>query len=289
MKESPEVETPEGEMPPSSPPQRLEEASTQASPSPGDQAGPAESGAAAGSEDSEPDEDLADDKRLAENEKRASFLRSSLETLAIVAVALLVSVVIKTFFVQAFYVPSGSMESTLKPGDRIAVNRMVDSAGDINRGDVVVFVDPGNWLGDVPDNRPAWRRGISNALQTVGLLPADSGKHLVKRVIGVGGDRVKCCTAAGNLTVNGVELKETYLDRGVRPSEVAFDVVVPKGKLWVMGDNRSNSRDSRYHASSEGNGFVPVDNVVGRAWAIFYPFSRFGGIPSASSVFSSVP
>ena len=289
MKESPEVGTPEGEMPPSFPPERLEEASTQASPSPGDQAGPAESGAAAGSEDSEPDEDLADDKRLAEDEKRASFLRSSLETLAIVAVALLVSVVIKTFFVQAFYVPSGSMESTLKPGDRIAVNRMVDSAGDINRGDVVVFVDPGNWLGDVPDNRPAWRRGISNALQTVGLLPADSGKHLVKRVIGVGGDRVKCCTAAGNLTVNGVELKETYLDRGVRPSEVAFDVVVPKGKLWVMGDNRSNSRDSRYHASSEGNGFVPVDNVVGRAWAIFYPFSRFGGIPSASSVFSSVP
>jgi signal peptidase I len=108
-------------------------------------------------------------------------------------------------------------------------------------------------------------------------------------VIGIGGDRVKCCTAAGNLTVNGVELKETYLDQGVRPSEVAFDVVVPKGKLWVMGDNRSNSRDSRYHASSEGNGFVPVDNVVGRAWAIFYPFSRFGGIPSASSVFSSVP
>ena len=132
MKESPEVGTPEGEMPPSFPPERLEEASTQASPSPGDQAGPAESGAAAGSEDSEPDEDLADDKRLAEDEKRASFLRSSLETLAIVAVALLVSVVIKTFFVQAFYVPSGSMESTLKPGDRIAVNRMVDSAGDIN-------------------------------------------------------------------------------------------------------------------------------------------------------------
>ena len=156
-------------------------------------------------------------------------------------------------------------------------------------GKIVVFVDPGNWLPPSVDKSPAWRRALSKSLQTVGLLPEDAGKHLVKRVIGVGGDRVACCTAAGKLRVNGKEITETYLKPGVNPSEISFDVTVPKGKLWVMGDNRSNSRDSRYHIGERNGGFVPVDNVAGRAWAIFYPFSRFGSIDDASKVFAGVP
>ena len=268
------------EMPPSYLPEKLD----------GDPVDtPAESTESTESVKSEDTEDAEDDREPEEGEKRRSALRSLVDTLFIIAVALLVSVVIKTFFMQAFYVPSGSMENTLQPNDRIAVNRMADTADKIHRGDIVVFVDPGNWLPPNVDKSPAWRRALSKSLQTVGLLPEDAGKHLVKRVIGVGGDRVACCTTAGRLTVNGKEIRETYLKPGVSPSEITFDVTVPKGKLWVMGDNRSNSRDSRYHIGERGGGFVPVDNVAGRAWAIFYPFSRFGFLEDASKVFSGVP
>ncbi|MDO4888830.1 MAG: signal peptidase I [Actinomycetaceae bacterium] len=272
MMESREYGTPE-EMPPSFPPERLDN---------DEKTTPEATGPA-------PDpEDVADDEQLEEQEEKTSRLRSLVETVAIIASALLVSVFIKTFLLQAFYVPSGSMESTLVPGDRIAVNRLVDSADEIHRGDVVVFVDPGGWLDNVSDNRPLWRRTISDSLQAVGLLPEDAGKHLVKRVIGVGGDTVACCSVNGNLTVNGVEINEPYVREGANPSDLEFSVQVPRNKLWVMGDNRDNSRDSRYHMNESDGGFVPVDNVVGRAWGVFYPFSRFGSIPSASNVFDDV-
>ena len=270
------------EMPPSYLPEKLDEDPKSAS----DDAAESED---AGDADDDRKLDADDDREAEKGEKRRSGIRALLETLSIVAVALLVSVIVKTFFMQAFYVPYGSMENTLRPNDRIAVNRMADTADEIHRGDIVVFVDPGNWLPPSVDKSPAWRRALSKSLQTVGLLPEDAGKHLVKRVIGVGGDRVACCTAAGKLRVNGKEITETYLKPGVNPSEISFDVTVPKGKLWVMGDNRSNSRDSRYHIGERNGGFVPVDNVAGRAWAIFYPFSRFGSIDDASKVFAGVP
>ena len=218
------------------------------------------------------EEDADDDAA----EKRSSWLSNTLEFLAILIVALLISVLIKTFLLQAYYVPSGSMENTLQVGDRIAVNRMARDAEDIHRGDVVVFVDPGGWLAEQPDTRSGFERGMSNVLQAVGLLPQNTGHHLVKRVIGVGGDRVACCTDQGLLTVNGEPIEEDYLKDGAAPSLQEFSVTVPQDHLWVMGDNRSNSRDSRYHELEEGNGFVPVANVEGRAWAIFYPFSHFG-------------
>ena len=270
------------EMPPSYLPEKLDEDPKSAS----DDAAESED---AGDADDDRKLDADDDREAEKGEKRRSGIRALLETLSIVAVALLVSVIVKTFFMQAFYVPSGSMENTLRPNDRIAVNRMADTADEIHRGDIVVFVDPGNWLPPSVDKSPAWRRALSKSLQTVGLLPEDAGTPLVKRVIGVGGDRVACCTAAGKLRVNGKEITETYLKPGVNPSEISFDVTVPKGKLWVMGDNRSNSRDSRYHIGERNGGFVPVDNVAGRAWAIFYPFSRFGSIDDASKVFAGVP
>ncbi len=219
--------------------------------------------------------------------KKRSVWRSIREFTIVVVVALVISALIKTFFIQAFYVPSSSMETTLKPGDRIAVNRLVNSAEEIHRGDVVVFVDPGHWL-DKHDDRSTWRRMVQGALETVGLLPQNSGHHLVKRVIGVGGDTVACCTSNGKITVNGTEITEPYLDEGVSPSLKEFSVRVPQGSLWVMGDNRANSSDSRYHEEISGNGFVPVDNVVGRAWAIFYPFSRLSMLESAADAFADV-
>lgn len=222
--------------------------------------------------DPENEEDAAEEKA----EKHSSWLSNTLEFVSILIVALLISVLIKTFLLQAYYVPSGSMENTLQVGDRIAVNRMARSVEDIHRGDIVVFVDPGGWLAEQPDTRSGFERVTSNLLQAVGLLPQNTGHHLVKRVIGIGGDNVACCTAEGLLTVNGEPIRETYLKDGEVPSQQEFSVVVPQDHLWVMGDNRSNSRDSRYHELEEGNGFVPVANVEGRAWAIFYPFSHFG-------------
>lgn len=234
-------------------------------------------------------EDAADLAELEEEEEKRSRVRSLVETMGVIAAALLVSIIIKTFFLQAFWVPSGSMESTLKPDDRIAVNRMVDSAEEINRGDVVVFVDPGNWLPPHEEEGPAWKKTMSGFLQAIGILPEDAGQHLVKRVIGVGGDTVACCSVNGKITVNGKEITETYLNPGVEPSLTKFSVKVPENKLWVMGDNRSNSKDSRYHLEDATGGFVPVDNVVGRVWAVFYPFSRWGRLDDVSSVFEDVP
>lgn len=238
-----------------------------------------------------PEEEEEADAREEASESRRTWLRSVLEFVGLLAIALVVSVVIKTFFVQAFVVPSGSMETTLKPNDRILVNRLADSPEDIKRGDIIVFSDPNNWLTTPMDDSESSGVGgfISHAMETVGLLPADSGQHLVKRVIGVGGDTVKCCDVQGRVTVNGVALDETYLDPGVSPSEFDFSVTVPNGQLWVMGDNRGNSNDSRQHHEMDGNGFVPTSHVVGRVWSVFWPYDEMHVIESGRDVFTNVP
>ncbi|MGO1590840.1 MAG: signal peptidase I [Ancrocorticia sp.] len=263
------------ELPPSFPPEPLNEADIRR-PSPKDPI-----------RNPRKDSDEESEDELQAEEPKASWLRNLLEFVAIIAVALLISVLIKTFVMQAYYVPSGSMEQTLQKGDRIAVNRTARDAEDINRGDIVVFVDPGGWLEDQPDTRNGLQRFSSDVFQAIGLLPQNSGHHLVKRVIGIGGDEVECCTDRGLLTVNGEPIEEDYLAPDIAPSLQEFSVEVPEDSLWVMGDNRSNSSDSRYHQLVDGNGFVPVDNVEGRVWSIFYPFSRFGGIPQTDS-FDSV-
>lgn len=261
-------------LPPSFPPKPLEDKDI-SRPSPKDPVHHSE----------ESDEEELEEKS---EEKQSSWLRNLLEFVGVLAVALLLSVLIKNYLMQAYYVPSGSMEQTLQVGDRIAVNRTAQDVDDIHRGDVIVFVDPGGWLDDQPDNRNGFQRLTENAFQAIGLLPENSGHHLVKRVIGVGGDEVACCTDQGKLTVNGEPVDEDYLVQGMEPSLQEFDVTVPKNRLWVMGDNRSNSRDSRYHELVDGNGFVPIENVEGRAWSIFYPFSRIGGIPHTGT-FESIP
>ena len=193
------------------------------------------------------------------------------ETVLLLVLALLVSAVVKTFFVQMFFVPSGSMRPLFVEDDRILVQKISYWNGDVQRGDVVVFDDPGGqWLG--AEGAPPLTR-VQKALSDVGLYP--TGGHLVKRVIGVGGDSVACCDAKGRVTVNGVPLNEkAYLNTGAAPSDRPFNVRVPLGRVWVMGDNRSNSEDSRFHMELPGGGTVPEKDVVGKVWAIVWPLSR---------------
>lgn len=208
---------------------------------------------------------------VAEADVRKKRLPLWAETVLLMVLALVVSAVVKTFFVQMFFVPSGSMRPLFVDDDRILVQKISYWAGDVQRGDVVVFDDPGGrWLGasGAPPLSPL-QRGLSE----IGLYPA--GGHLVKRVIGVGGDHVVCCDRSGRVTVNGVPLEErSYIMPGSAPSDRRFDVTVPKGRLWVMGDNRSNSEDSRFHTDLPGGGTISQDEVVGKVWAIVWPFGR---------------
>jgi signal peptidase I len=192
-----------------------------------------------------------------------------LEFVLLTGLALGLALVVKTFFVQMFFVPSQSMDPLLAIDDKLLVERVsLWGDGSVERGDVVVFRDPGGWLGPPPPLSP-----VQQGLSAVGLYP--SGGHLVKRVVAVGGDRVACCDDDGRLTVNDEPLDEDYLPRGVKPSDGDFDVTVPEGRLWVMGDNRPNSEDSRFHRADDGNGSIPESAVVGKVWAVVWPLSRW--------------
>lgn len=197
------------------------------------------------------------------------------------AIAVGVVLLITTFVVKPFSIPSGSMENTLLIGDRVLVNRMVYHVRDVERGDIIVFDGTDSF---VPAGERLQRNPISGALtwvgQSLGLIQPDS-TDFIKRVIGVGGDHVVCCDVQGRITVNGTPLDEKYLYPDDVPSYDDFDVIVPAGKLWVMGDHRSNSADSRSHMGDPGGGFVPTNKVIGRAMVVLWPPSEFKvlGIP----------
>ena len=218
--------------------------------------------------------------------KKRGWLR---ETAIVVVSALVLSVIIKTFLVQAFFIPSGSMEDTLAVGDRVLVSKLAPGPLDVHRGDVVVFVDPGGWLEQRSDERSGLQRGLEEALTFVGLLPQNAGEHLIKRVIGLGGDTVECCDADGRLMVNGVGIDEPYLKPGVDSSENEFAVTVPENHLWFMGDNRSNSQDSRAHQGDPGGGAVPMRNVVGTAMLILWPLDHWTVLRNPGDTFADVP
>lgn len=214
------------------------------------------------------------------------------EFVVVVAMALALSFVVKTWFVQAFYIPSGSMEDTLILNDRVVVNKLVPGVVDVERGDVIVFQDPGDWLSSVPEvSHGPLRDGVERVLSFVGLLPDTSDDHLIKRVIGLPGDRIVCCDAQGRLTVNGVPLDEPYIKPGDVPSSITFDITVPDGKVWVMGDHRSDSEDSRFHdpAGTGAEGSVPIEDITGRAVAKVWPLERAGWLSRPRATFARVP
>ncbi|MFH9071844.1 signal peptidase I [Streptomyces alboflavus] len=215
----------------------------------------------------------------AKGKKPKSFWK---ELPLLIGIALILALVIKTFLVQAFSIPSDSMQNTLQQGDRVLVDKLTPWFGsEPERGEVVVFRDPGHWLDGEPTPDP---NAVQKVLGWIGLMPSADEKDLIKRVIAVGGDTVEC-KGTGPVKVNGKALNEkNYVFEGNTPCTVddqggQFKVTVPKGKIWVMGDHRQNSLDSRYHQNQPGGGAVPVDNVVGRAFVIAWPPTRWGTLP----------
>ena len=235
------------------------------------------------------------------------------ETVLVLVLALVLSSLVKTFLIQPFWIPSDSMNDTLVRDDRVVVSKLTPGPFQLTRGDVVVFEDPGHWLGDlvpVPKENGLGQK-LKDGLAWVGVLPSQEDNHLIKRVIGLPGDHVACCATDGRVEVNGTPVTEPYLFPGDKPSTIPFDIRVPEGKVWVMGDHRSNSRDSRYNDTDPDEpggapglpgdnpggdtkdhtgyyGSVPIDRVVGKAVAIVWPLGRAAGLGSGEA-FTSVP
>jgi signal peptidase I len=227
-----------------------------------------------GAEDSTTSDHTSD----AHSRHQRSFFK---ELPVLIGIALILALLIKTFLVQAFSIPSNSMQNTLQVGDRVLVDKLTPWFGsEPQRGEIVVFHDPGGWLNEAPVPQPS---GVGGAIQTVlsaiGLMPSADEQDLIKRVVAVGGDRVEC-KRGGPVQVNGKALDESYLFPGNTPcDDKPFGPVeVPIGKMWVMGDHRQDSLDSRFHQKLD-NGMIPTDRVVGRALVVAWPPTRWSALP----------
>ena len=216
------------------------------------------------------------------------FLSWLKEIATVVVIAVVLSFLIKTFLFRAFFIPSESMVNTLDVDDRIFVNLLVPEPFALSRGDVVVFRDTKGWLPPAPAKSQGPFTWVQDGLTFVGLLPDNSEQHLVKRVIGLPGDHVVCCDAGGKLTINGTAIDETYINPAEVPQVRNFDVTVPEGKVWVMGDNRNHSADSRAHMETDG-GFVDLKDLEGKAAVIAWPLNRIKTLDNYPDVFKSVP
>ncbi|HEY6496165.1 MAG TPA: signal peptidase I [Trebonia sp.] len=217
--------------------------------------------------------DGGDGKGSHAGRRRRSFWR---ELPVLIVVALVLALVIKSFVVQAFFIPSGSMQNTLAIGDRVLINKVVYHLRPIHRGDIVVFDGTGSWNIDDPSaSSNIFGKAVDELEGLVGI--SQDPNIYIKRVIGLPGDHVVCCNAAGQVTVNGVPLSESsYLYPGNKPSATKFNVTVPPGRLWVMGDHRLISYDSRGHQGDPGGGTIPESGVLGRAFVIIWPPSQAG-------------
>ncbi|MCT1432009.1 signal peptidase I [Brachybacterium muris] len=212
-----------------------------------------------------------------------------LDTVLTMVVALVIAVLVKTFLIQPFFIPSASMNPTLLQDDKILVSKLSPGVFDLERGDVIVFEDPGEWIpGDATEN-PTPRVRLMMVLSLVGLAPDPSQDHLVKRLVGMPGDRVVCESEGSALQVNGVQVDEPYINPETSACQTAFDVTVPSGKVWVMGDNRYASADSAWHHTHGGDGFVAESDITGRAEVVFWPASRWSGLGGGDETFADVP
>ncbi|MEP6664977.1 MAG: signal peptidase I [Nocardioidaceae bacterium] len=211
----------------------------------------------------ETDEGTTPDKADGAAAKAGRFAR---ELVIIIVIALVASALLRAFVVQAFFVPSGSMLPEIQLQDRILVSRI----GDVHRGEVVVFEDPGGWI--PPDEQAAPPGPLRKAFEFVGVLPASGHEHLVKRALGLPGDHVVCCDKDGKLMINGQVVDESaFIAPGKQDADnTRFDVIVPKDHIFVLGDNRYVSGDSAKHITS-GDPFIPIDLVTGRAFAVIWP------------------
>jgi len=230
--------------------------------------------------DNSPQSDSRDHEEAhVSKKKKSSALRGFVEFVVVVVIALALATGIRTFIAQPFFVPSGSMEQTLQIDDRVIASKITTSISGVKRGEIMVFKDPGNWLPPVEQNGDGWRSLVAKAFTFVGLLPSDSGDDLVKRVIGIEGDQVACCSEAGQIVLNGVALDESSYINGPT-DQILFDITVPKNSMFVMGDNRGNSADSRFHLD-QNDGAIPTDKAVGRVFIVVWPLSRitFEAIP----------
>ncbi|GAA3078389.1 signal peptidase I [Streptomyces roseofulvus] len=221
------------------------------------------------------DETDATGENGARPRKQRSFWK---ELPLLIGIALILALLIKTFLVQAFSIPSESMMNTLKKGDRVLVDKLTPWFGsEPERGEVVVFHDPGGWLETAETPKP---NAVQKFLSFIGLMPSAEEKDLIKRVIAVGGDTVSC-KEGGKVVLNGKELDESaYLYPGSVPCQDSFGPVkVPQDRIWVMGDNRQNSLDSRFHQELPGGGTIADDQVVGRAVVVAWPVTRWATLP----------
>ncbi|MDR0950438.1 MAG: signal peptidase I, partial [Candidatus Ancillula sp.] len=209
----------------------------------------------------------------------------------VIVASVVLSTLMKAFLFMPFIIPSGSMENTLQVEDRILTYRLKPHPFALDRGDVVVFKDNREWMD--PNNDGHQDDGdtpIQKALKFIGFMPEDDDSYLVKRVIGLPGDHVACKGTGYPVTVNGKAIDESsYIKKGSDPSSMPFDVIVPDNSLWVMGDNRNNSADSRYHQGLPTKGFVSEDDVVGDVFLIFWPSQRAQRIADVKEVFKDVP
>ena len=241
--------------------------------------GPADASAAGGGNGTDagaPGGPKAPGKPAKGTSKKSKKSRSFWKELPVlIIVALILTLIIKTYFIQAFFIPSGSMQNTLAISDRVLVNKIVYDTRSIHRGDIVVFSGDGSWNPGTPPASSNFFARFGLSVTSMFGFARDQNDY-IKRVIGLPGDHVACCDAQGRVTVNGVPLNEkSYLYPGNPPSEQRFSITVPAGSVWVMGDHRDVSWDSRGHRYYPGGGAIPESAVVGRAFVVIWPLSQW--------------